>query len=218
MYIINWEKTDSPLSINFDIMGTTGNIYNTTICDEPKCNCPDFLTRGKRCKHIYFTLIKALKVKIDEADDKSYELDELTKMRTNLVNIYKTDIAKSDAFREEYLKRKDNFIPGKVMDNTVDQKAMDDVCPICLDDFEEYKADEITFCQFSCGANYHKICIEVFKKASQGKFKCALCQNAWNKQCIQLPKYVNMTGVRIQNVDTGLQNKNKKKNNGCTIL
>lgn len=210
MYIVDWAKTNDPFGITFDIMGTTGNIYKTSICDKPICNCPDFLARGVRCKHIYFTLIKALKVGIDDADDKYFDQDEIIKMKGNLATIYKSDISKSDVFRQEYLKRKDKFIPGKMTDNCVKQKELDDVCPICLDDFEENEDDEIIFCKYSCGANYHIECIDIFKKASKGKLKCTLCQNPWDKTCKILPKYVNMHGIKIPDVI--------EKKNGCDIL
>lgn len=37
----------------FDIAGTTGNIYQVTICKQPKCTCPDN-QKGNQCKHIVY--------------------------------------------------------------------------------------------------------------------------------------------------------------------
>ena len=35
------------------IAGSTGNIYNVTICQVPRCTCPDNL-KGNQCKHIIY--------------------------------------------------------------------------------------------------------------------------------------------------------------------
>lgn len=39
--------------MEFDIVGTTGNIYKTTIGKVPFCNCPDG-RKGNQCKHICY--------------------------------------------------------------------------------------------------------------------------------------------------------------------
>ena len=44
------------------IMGSTGNVYSVVITNKPTCTCPDFRQRKKRCKHIYFVLIRIMKV------------------------------------------------------------------------------------------------------------------------------------------------------------
>lgn len=37
----------------FDIAGSTGNIYQVTICRVPRCTCPD-AAKGNQCKHIIY--------------------------------------------------------------------------------------------------------------------------------------------------------------------
>ena len=39
--------------ISFDIVGSTGNIYKTTIGKVPTCDCPDGKS-GNQCKHICY--------------------------------------------------------------------------------------------------------------------------------------------------------------------
>lgn len=46
------EVDDAP-EISFDIVGTTGNIYKTTIGKVSSCSCPDAL-KGNQCKHICY--------------------------------------------------------------------------------------------------------------------------------------------------------------------
>lgn len=44
---------DDPV-ISFDIVGSTGNIYRTTIGKVPTCTCPDARFRKAQCKHICY--------------------------------------------------------------------------------------------------------------------------------------------------------------------
>lgn len=45
--------TDECPEISFDVVGSTGNIYEVVIRKEPVCNCPDGL-KGNQCKHICY--------------------------------------------------------------------------------------------------------------------------------------------------------------------
>ncbi|GAA82577.1 RING finger domain protein [Aspergillus luchuensis IFO 4308] len=53
------EVDDAP-EISFDIVGTTGNIYKTTIGKVPSCSCPDAL-KGNQCKHICYGTLSPLR-------------------------------------------------------------------------------------------------------------------------------------------------------------
>src|SRR5580700_10634340 len=67
------------------VMGSTGNIYNVIIKNEPECTCPDYTTRYKRCKHIYFVLMRIMK--INNVDEEEYTNDELVEMFKNIPQI-----------------------------------------------------------------------------------------------------------------------------------
>lgn len=55
MYVVGHTVTDveGVPKMEFDIVGTTGNIYKTTIGKVPFCNCPDG-RKGNQCKHICY--------------------------------------------------------------------------------------------------------------------------------------------------------------------
>jgi SWIM zinc finger len=36
-----------------EIAGTTGNVYNVKVNNEPSCSCPD-AAKGNQCKHIIY--------------------------------------------------------------------------------------------------------------------------------------------------------------------
>ena len=69
----------------FIVLGSTGNVYSVKIKKEPECSCPDFITRNKRCKHIYFILIKVMNVL--DVDKESYSESEIVSMFKNITKL-----------------------------------------------------------------------------------------------------------------------------------
>lgn len=55
MYVVDHSVTTTHLAIemNFDIVGSTGNLYKTTIGRLPSCDCPDS-RKGHQCKHVCY--------------------------------------------------------------------------------------------------------------------------------------------------------------------
>jgi hypothetical protein len=55
MFIIGHEVggTEEVPEVSFDIVGSTGNLYKTTIKRDPYCDCPDG-AKGNQCKHICY--------------------------------------------------------------------------------------------------------------------------------------------------------------------
>jgi len=183
LYVINY--TTNGEKIDVDIMGTTGNMYNLVITNEPSCNCPDYLTRGKRCKHIYYFLVKALGLK-DGEEDEDYTDKEVKKM-CDKVNHIKNTLFVNDPTRKKFIKNKKN-LTGTNKSGNVKHKSLDDLCPICLCDLE---GEEVSYCEFSCGKAIHTECIN--KYFDKVKIKnCILCNMPWNINNITLPTYVNI--------------------------
>ena len=48
---VNW--VDEYPVMEFDVAGTTGNLYKVTVGKVPFCSCPDSL-KGNQCKHIFY--------------------------------------------------------------------------------------------------------------------------------------------------------------------
>src|SRR4051812_7854048 len=82
LYIIEAIATDDEYSRQFAVMGSTGNVYTVTIKGSPTCTCPDYILRKRRCKHIFFILIRAMRVANEEK--KRYSKDDLGKMFNNI--------------------------------------------------------------------------------------------------------------------------------------
>lgn len=90
---------------SYAVMGSTGNVYNVTIDNSPSCTCPDFQTRHKRCKHIYFILIRVMHVNQDCEDKSVFTKRALTKMFKNIPNISNCGVMIDNKLKSKYNKK-----------------------------------------------------------------------------------------------------------------
>lgn len=165
---------------NYMIMGSTGNVYKVTIKEIPECTCPDFQTRNRRCKHIYFVLIRIMKTTNEDKD--IYTNLELELMFTNIPTITNNLIIGDNS------KKKYEQLKNELGNNTteIEKKGLDDVCPVCLDDLTD--GNELDFCKYSCGRSIHKLCFSMWCKKNTAK--CVYCNSDWNKK--NDIKYINL--------------------------
>lgn len=172
LFLVECRDIENNTQKVYDIMGTTGNVYTVIIKKEPTCTCPDFMTRHQRCKHIYFALIKIMKVKEEDEDTKEFSVDELKTMFSNIPKITNNLEITSD------LKNKYTDLKNKEKTTSIEvkRKSLDDLCPICLDDLSN--GDDIDYCKYTCGKNIHKACFEMWSK--QQNNKCVFCKQSWN--------------------------------------
>ncbi|GFN12819.1 RING finger protein [Aspergillus tubingensis] len=151
------EVDDAP-EISFDIVGTTGNIYKTTIGKVPSCSCPDAL-KGNQCKHICYVLVKALRA----PQHLQYQLAFLSSELREMYN--GSPISREQANVEE---NKDG-----------NRKPVEGDCPICFMEFEPDK-EEIVWCRAACGNNIHKTCFQKWAATQQAQgVRCVYCRSPW---------------------------------------
>ena len=165
-------EEDYPYERNYLIMGNSGNTYTVTISNMPSCTCPDYTTRGNRCKHIYFVLIRIMN--IYNYTDEEYSDEELAQMFLNIPDIAKNLMYQGEK-PEEQKEVKQKF-------------EKDDVCPICLDPLENGK--ELDYCKYSCGQTIHKKCFSMWEKSKGGI--CVFCRGKWYSNYPSKPKPVSM--------------------------
>jgi hypothetical protein len=182
LFLIETIIDDKPDERKYVVMGSTGNVYDVVIKTIPECTCPDYETRGNRCKHIYFILIKVMGVADVEQDE--YSKEEIIDMFNNIPQITNNLIVESK-FKETYLKLKNT---DKPKEDTVSKKGTDDLCPICLDDLEN--GDETDYCKFSCGKLVHKVCYGMWIKKKAAN--CVFCNANWYGKKEE-SKYFNLT-------------------------
>ena len=151
-----------------EITGSTGNVYEVLISNEPRCSCPHhFKMRGAtQCKHIVFVLHSVLKAREDLVYQLALLSDELREIFEGAPPL------SSSAGGEEG--------EGK-------RKPVEGDCPIC---FEEMKVgeEEIVWCRAACGQNVHAGCFSIWaatkrqqQAASGGRVDvtCPYCRSPW---------------------------------------
>ena len=179
LFLIETVPVENPYTRKYVVMGSTGNVYKVEIKKVPSCTCPDHATRHKRCKHIYFVLMRIMNV-IKPFDDKpEYTNDDLDIMFSNIPSITQI-LCVDDNIKKKYQNEKTTVETG------VAQKSTDDLCPICLDDLEN--GDVLEHCKYSCGKPIHKVCFEMWSKQSGAN--CVYCRKAWLKEGGD--KYINL--------------------------
>lgn len=172
LYLVESIDRTTNMEKEYVIMGSTGNVYNVVIKNEPICTCPDYKQRKNRCKHIYFVLIKIMNVK--EPDMELYDNDELKKMFKRIPQI--TNFLKvSDDIKKSY---------DKLKNKKITQKDLNDSCPICLDDLSN--GEKLITCRYSCGRHVHELCFQMYNKNKENK-ECLYC-----KHSLDLDTYINL--------------------------
>ncbi|KAI9042592.1 RING finger protein [Aspergillus affinis] len=158
MFVVGKTVTgaDKTPEMAFDIVGSTGNIYKTTIGKVPTCDCPD-AQKGNQCKHICYVLAIVLKT----PQHLQYQLAFLS---SELLQIY----------QESSLSAPETTPKS----NDGNRKAIDGDCPIC---FMEFEANEdIVWCRAACGNNIHKTCFQQWAATQRNQgVTCVYCRSPW---------------------------------------
>lgn len=190
LYLVERLESKSNYEKTYVVMGSTGNIYQVDIKDTPTCSCPDYQTRFNRCKHIYFVLIRIMRVKNSQVDKESYSKSELKKMFQNIPKIIENVFVNHNIKKTYENKYKDKILnSGKGADSLeIEQKSTDDLCPICLDDLEN--GEELDYCKYSCGKSIHKDCFSMWAKTKPNE--CVFCRQSWTKLLNDKQKYINL--------------------------
>ena len=155
------------------IMGNSGKTYKVTISNSPSCTCPDYTYNYRRCKHIFFVLIRIMNT--SNYYERKYTNEELSEMFLNIPEIAKNLMYEGEKPSEQ---------------KEIKQKfEKDDVCPICLDPLENGK--DLDYCKYSCGKTIHKKCFSMWEKSKGGI--CVFCRGKWySNYAPTAPKTVSM--------------------------
>ncbi|KAL2836250.1 hypothetical protein BJY01DRAFT_59621 [Aspergillus pseudoustus] len=151
--------TDLVPEMKFDIVGSTGNLYRTSIGKEPTCSCPDG-AKGNQCKHICYVLVKVLRAP-------AHLQYQLAFLSSELCEIYENSPLR-------HVKEK-----AEAPDTDGKRKPVEGDCPICFMEFEPSK-EPIIWCRAACGNNVHATCFQKWAATqnSQG-VRCVYCRTPW---------------------------------------
>jgi hypothetical protein len=188
-------------SITLNVLGSTGNVYDVTLSKIPSCNCPDH-AKGNLCKHLLFALIKVVGLPtssplVYQAAYITQELDTIIEMLQNrAVQLQRGGVAAAAAagnilaneavrncFQDQ---KKGNRTTDHDHDAATDSTKRHEIqgadCPICFDDLGGMaNLDQLTFCQTTCGTNFHSDCIKMWtRQAEQARTPtCPACRQPW---------------------------------------
>lgn len=177
LYLVSANLSDN--NIEFNVMGSTGNIYNINIItNKETCTCPDYVGRQTYCKHIFFILGRVLNISKSDICNRMYDIRS--------INNYINDHNILQQFIQDDLACKLNRLqlePKK----EVEQKTIEDNCPICFEEMN--KSDNIVYCKYVCGKSLHKECFEKWNTVKSNQ--CVYCRGKWDISK-QSTKYINL--------------------------
>lgn len=180
LYLIEIIHTENYFKREFSILGSTGNNYIVTISTRLTCSCPDFRIRKKKCKHIYFVLMRVMKYeKIHKNKFKENELEEMFK---NIPQITENLLAGIRPLRKNAKTKKEIiFEEVEEKEELLTNENLEDICPICLDNLKN--GQELDFCKYSCKKYIHKICFKMWCKKKLPT--CVFCRGEWEEARIK---------------------------------
>lgn len=157
IFLANRNVNDT--SASFKVLGSTGNLYDVALNGHPNCSCPDYTTRGTRCKHILFMLIKIFNV--TDPYQKYFSQEEILE----LIDKYRTNLSQFNINIDPNTLSNTNNI-----DYDVGEKNLNDDCCVCLDPL--LNGESLVHCKKVCGRCIHVNCYNAIKKLSKN---CPYC-------------------------------------------
>ncbi|KAJ7082650.1 hypothetical protein B0H15DRAFT_852239 [Mycena belliarum] len=185
-FMVDRNRFEGELKEEFQVLGSTGNIYTVTIEHKPSCNCPD-AQKGNHCKHILFIFLKVLQVAYTSGFwyQKALLTSELTTMFENAP--LAPNALAHPRIREAYARAtgKTTSTPGPSPPEAAGPKkrlpGADDDCPICYDAMHGVAERALAFCE-QCGNAVHAECFAQWKQTAAkkgGQLTCIYCRAIW---------------------------------------
>ena len=171
---------EDSISLSYEVLGTTDNVYNVTLCRTPSCTCPDFIQNKNRCKHIYFILYRHLHVPDSSSllFQSTYTVQEFKSILSRHQRI-NGESKTSEIEDSKTLQKKPTEKP------TLQQKVIleDDDCAICCENLQASK-ETLIWCKNQCGNSLHLTCFQKWARVLQKQREivtCPLCRIKWTQ-------------------------------------
>jgi hypothetical protein len=207
MYVVDKRKL-SDTSMEYRVLGSTGNLYKIVMGPSPSCNCPDAMKGNNPCKHSLFVRIKVLK--IDDNDPMMWQVGYTDE---ELKKVFATDLLGDHVVSQKVR----DLLKGSDIESAQDEgrKAIsaEDSCAICYDSLSE--AEALVWCRGGCGNNVHKACFAIWSQnCHRGGVgvTCVYCRAPWTNAAAagtNKEGYVNMAAAvglsQVRDVSTYYQ-------------
>ena len=199
----------------FDIAGSTGNIYQTTIGRKPNCTCMDavrlqiILSRAyilTQCRESAARSANTFAVCFPSPKFFPYNADTdissdaliiilkapayLCYQKAFLSEELASIFANAPVTRaaEHELNHEHSFGDNEDQNHAGNRKPIDGECPICVFDMDPN--ENIVWCKASCGQNFHKDCFEQWKRSKNGgRVTCVYCRAEWQEDGVVQKKH-----------------------------
>lgn len=155
---------------SYRVMGSTSNIYDVDQSREIgffHCSCPDYSRRFLPCKHMAFIIFRCLNAQQPQSHG-----NRITFPSTE--SLYQLALTRNERLLIKPTSVRAVASTGNIV--TVNQKPFKntDECPIC---FEEFGAEETSWCQRQCGENFHTTCLlKFFQNRRDSEWRCPYCR------------------------------------------
>ncbi|EKM57496.1 uncharacterized protein PHACADRAFT_206397 [Phanerochaete carnosa HHB-10118-sp] len=177
-FMVDRNRNGDELREEFQVLGSTGNVYTVVIDKIPQCSCPDSL-KGNHCKHILFIFAKVLQVPYTSHAwyQKALLTSELQEVFAN-APLAPNDMANSRV-REAYARA-----TGKSATSSSSSSAKrkmpteEDDCPVCYEGMHGTAEGKLSFCE-TCGNCLHKECFEQWARNKGAGVTCPMCRTVW---------------------------------------
>ena len=182
LYLLNQIDISTPnnLGRKYDVLGSTGNVYEVEISRIPSCTCPD-AAKGNLCKHILFVYLRVLKLQprskviiqkalLQEELATTFTSKPMTCVASDVqasksvMRIYSNSMQGSQSLEDDHEEK---------IDKEDSEETPQGECPIC---FESMATKEsINRCQ-TCRNSIHVDCLRRWLDQSK---TCVYCRSVW---------------------------------------
>jgi hypothetical protein len=165
-----------------ELTGSTGNIYNVHIAQNPTCDCPH-ARKGHQCKHWLYVMSRVLRARFDLVYQLALLSSELREIMANAPPPLDETAAEQGS------------------DHHKNRKPIEGDCPICFEELSaaagaddgaeesgggsKHNTEQLVWCRAACGQNMHKQCFQMWsatKRQQAGgasKVTCPFCRSPW---------------------------------------
>jgi hypothetical protein len=191
MYCVDSQQL-SEVERAYMVLGSTGNLYQVVLGEEPECNCPD---RQVICKHILFVLVKVLRVQT--TDSRLFDEEWETKDVLDLFERNPLSLSRPHMDIPEMLGEIKREIQEAPFPSSPDLKRktfeIEDCCGICCEDLfvslpdsnsaaQLSPKEELVWCKGRCGNHFHQTCfskLQWYNRTNGRETTCPLCRAPW---------------------------------------
>ncbi|KAH7097506.1 hypothetical protein BKA62DRAFT_817143 [Auriculariales sp. MPI-PUGE-AT-0066] len=184
--LVDRTRNGDELREEFQVLGSTGNVYTVAIDIVPSCNCPD-ASKGNFCKHILFVFLKVLSV--PQSSTYWYQAALLT---SELEWVFSNAPAAPQlSITNARVKAAYDTATGKILAAAADDGTIDDTdklpedgddCGICYDEMagnEQTLRKTLSWCT-TCHKPVHTNCFSMWLQAKRGE-TCVYCRSPWTQ-------------------------------------